>query len=857
MTQFYTNVSRLGNDILYRGYSDGKQITKKFKYKPTLFIDSKEESTEWTAMNGGPVDDVVFDSMSEATKFVDRYKDVSGFNIHGNTNYVAQFIQDVFPGTINYNIPDIRILYFDIEVDITDGYAVTKEADKPVTSVAMKFSGEDEVHILGISKYGKYDPAKTELDLDKVRIVYHECKDEIELLFKFVSLWSRVYPDVITGWNCKFFDVPYIVKRISNIIGVEQAKKLSPWGRVNFREVDTTYGKQPTYDIVGVSTLDYMDVFKKFGFKYLPQETFKLDHIAHVVLGERKLDYQEYGDLNGLLARNYQKYIDYNIKDTLLIERMEDKTALLALAFDMAYRGGVNYIDTMGTTGIWDTILYRYQHDRKIAVPMAKFDPTDFTLAGGYVKQPKPGMYKNICSFDLDSLYPHIMWQYNMSPETYRPQARIQLDQYKVLNGEFKNESDKYAYAANGAAFDKTKKGMVPSIVGAYYAERKAVKQKMLAVESDIEVIKEKMEKQSSVELEQLLAKKEKEATILHNNQMAIKILINSLYGATGNRYFRYFVSAIAEAITTSGQLSTMWAERALNRYFNKLFDTDEVDYVTYCDTDSVYVNMDPLVKRVLGDEYTRDQLETFLDKVCAERIDAKVIKGCYADLAETMGAFENKMNMSREVIAETAVFVAKKKYFMSVLNSEGVHYPTPQIKVRGIESVRSSTPAICREKLKESFGLIAKGDEKGLQKFISNFEEEFRKLPVEEIAKPTGVNGIEEKMDPKTLYKSGTPFHVRGAIVYNQALKDKGVFNKYESIKSGDKVKVIYLKEPNPVRENALAFATVLPEELGVHPYIDYKTQFQKTFVNPIENIVKVLGWEVEEKSTLDMFFA
>lgn len=361
----------------------------------------------------------------------------------------------------------------------------------------------------------------------------------------------------------------------------------------------------------------------------------------------------------------------------------------------------------------------------------------------------------------------------------------------------------------------------------------------------------------SDEELKTLLSEKKRYANQLHNQQMAIKISMNSLYGACANLYFLYYIGEMAEAITTSGQLSIRYAQKSVNTYLNKLLKTKNKDYIIYIDTDSIYVDMAPIVENAFGTvDVDRHKGEEFLDKVCKAKIE-KVIEVGYEELASKMGAYRNAMVMKREKITDKSVFVAKKRYIMNTLNSEGVHYEKPKISVTGLESVRSSTPEVCRDKLKESFEVIMNKGESETQEFIENFRKEFRNLPAEAIAKTSGTDNIKKYQDPRGGYKKGCPMHVRGCILYNEFLTKKGLDKKYEQIQSGDKIKFVYLKMPNPIRENMISFPGVLPKEFEIEKYIDYDKQFDKVFLKPIESILEAIGWSAEKLNTIDDFFA
>lgn len=342
----------------------------------------------------------------------------------------------------------------------------------------------------------------------------------------------------------------------------------------------------------------------------------------------------------------------------------------------------------------------------------------------------------------------------------------------------------------------------------------------------------------------------EKEVTTLDNKQMAIKILMNSLYGAMSNEYFRYYDMRIAEGITISGQLTIRWAEKHLNQYMNKILGTDNHDYVIAIDTDSLYVKMGGLVNKVKPKDPVK-----FLDKVATEKIEP-LLDLAYQKLKDYLHGYDQMMVMKREVIASKGVWTGKKHYVLNVHNSEGVQYKEPKLKMMGIEAVRSSTPAVCRMMFKDTLKVILEKDQVSTQNYIRELRDKFRDLPIEEIAFPRSVNRLPFYKDSVTLYKKGTPIQVRAALKYNFYVDQLQLNNKYEKIYSGEKIKFCYLKQPNKVQSNVIAFSQILPEEFGVREHVDYDTQFDKAFVEPVKSILDAVGWEVEPRATLEAFF-
>ena len=595
-----------------------------------------------------------------------------------------------------------------------------------------------------------------------------------------------------------------------------------------------------TYDVGGITVLDYLDLYKKF--TYTNQESYRLDHIANVELGARKIA-NPYDTFKEFYHKDWQRFIEYNIRDVELVDRLEDKMKLIELALTMAYDAKVNYNDVFYQVRMWDTIIYNYLKKRNIVIPPIVRSDKDSKYAGAYVKEPIPGKYDWVVSFDLNSLYPHLIMQYNISPETLLDERHPSATVDKILDEQITFELYKnYAVCANGAMYRKDKRGFLPELMDKMYSDRVKYKKMMLQA-------KQENEKKPSDALQ-------KEISRCNNIQMAKKIQLNSAYGAIGNQYFRYYKLANAEAITLSGQVSIRWIENKMNSYLNKILQTEDVDYVIASDTDSIYLNLGPLVTKFFSNRSSdKAAIVSLLDKICQEKLEP-FIEQSYQELADYVQAYEQKMQMKRENIADTGIWTAKKRYILNVWNSEGVAYAEPKLKIMGLEAVKSSTPAPCRQKIKDALKVIVNGTEDDVIKFISDFRKEFKQLPPEQIAFPRTASNVDKFYDSSTLYKKGTPIHVRGSLLYNHLIKQNKLETRYPKINNGEKIKFIYLKVPNPIMENVVSFIADFPKELEISKYVDHDLQFDKSFVEPVRAILDSIGWSVEKKVTLESFF-
>lgn len=844
MTTFYTNVQCFGNNILYRGIENGKRIKEKLQYQPTLYEMVRKE-TPFKTLNGEYLHEFKFNSIREARDYLKQNEGVTNKKIYGNTRFEYNYISEQHPNEVDWDQSYLQIAIIDIEVGSENGFPDPYEASEPITAIAVKYLG-GKTYVWGCGDFENTDE----------NVTYFKCRDEYTLSKKFLEFWTKNYPDIVTGWNIKFFDFPYLVNRFNRILSEQDAKSLSPWNYVSERTAILMAKAHTVYEFVGLPMLDYIELYRKYAPGGASQESYRLDNIAHVELDKRKVDYSEYESLHQLYKLNYQKFIEYNIGDVSLIEELEDKLKLIELALTLAYDSKTNYDDVFTQVRMWDTIIYNFLRRDNIIVPPTEKKSKSEAFEGAYVKEPQVGKHDWVASFDLNSLYPHLIMQYNLSPEMLVDPDDYTDEMSRIINSRvsvdklLKKEIDttglnNVTLTPNGQFFRTDKQGFLPKLMAEMYEDRKKYKKKSLEAKQELENEKNKSK---HFEIQKRIAR-------FNNLQLAKKVCLNSAYGAMGNEYFRFYDLRIALAVTSAGQLSIRWIENKLNEYMNKLIKTEGVDYVIASDTDSIYLKLGSLVGKVFQPLQSPDKVIAFMDKVCEDKIQPYIDKS-YQELADYVHAYDQKMQMKREALANKAIWTAKKRYIMNVYNNEGVQYAEPDLKVMGLEMVKSSTPAPIREKMEETIKLMMNGTEEDVQKFVANFKEEFKKFSPEEISFPRGIRGIKKYSDSVTLYTKGTPIHVKGAIIYNNALKQKGLDKKYPLINDGEKIKFSYLKTPNPFKESVISFPVTLPKEFDLQKYIDYDMQFEKAFVEPIKVVLDCMNWNIEKQSTLEDFF-
>ena len=833
MSSFYTYAKHYGNSILFRGIENGKRVSGKRDFKPTMFVKSDKPS-KYKSMYGESVSPIQFDSNKEAAEFAERYKEVSNFPIYGQTNWNYQFLTEKYPNDIDWDINQIKIFSVDIETTVENGFPDVFNPLEKILLITLQDNTTKKITTFGTGPFTQTSET-SQYDVD-----YKQCRDERELLVRFLDWWSVNTPDVLTGWNTDFFDVPYLISRVDRVLDDDYVKVFSPFKLVR-RNVKKIMGReQLTYEIQGVAQLDYLALYKKF--TYITRPSYKLDNIAETELGKKKLE-SGFDTFREFYEKDWNRFVEYNIIDTALVDELEDKMKLIELILTMAYDAKCNFQDVFSPVRTWDSLLYNHLWKQNVVLPQSEGKESR-SIVGAYVQEVEPGEYEWVASFDATSLYPSIIMQYNMSPETLVPGSMMDVTVDGLLEGKYDLSALKeknYSMTANGQCFTNDKLGYMPEIVQKFFDDRQKYKKLMLKAKQDL--------------IDTGDEKYKNDISKYNNFQMARKIQLNSLYGAMANQYFRFYDDRIAEGITMSGQHIIRQTAVGLDKFLNKVCGTENEMYSFYSDTDSCYITLKGLVDKYYS-KMDKDKLIDVLDKIGDDQIEPCIAKSM-DELAEYTNAFAKKLVFKREAIADRAIWIAKKRYAMNVYDNEGVRYQTPDLKVMGLEIVRSSTPACVQDSLKEAVRLCLTSDEATLQEYIEKTRKEFVNLPAEDIAFPRGCNNLHKYTDQANIYAAKTPMQVRGSLLYNFYLKKHKLDSKYELIQEGDKIKFLYLKEPNTLNENCISFITKIPTEFNIHRYVDYDLMFEKAFLDPMNTIVQALGWQTEKVNTLEDLFS
>jgi DNA polymerase elongation subunit (family B) len=773
------------------------------------------------------------DNLGESKQFLEDCA-AEGVPVYGNIQPEYMLLADTYDGAeVSYD-PDLLYIWnIDIEVDRdpVKGFAPVEDPFNPVVSITVmwRHMGQHGTVVYGTKDY---TPTGDE--------TYVLCKSEEQLLMCFLEDFKagHDYPDIVTGWNVQFYDIPYFVNRMKLLFAESTWIHLSPFERLADRRVTLNGKDQTVIDIRGIAILDYLELYRKFTFSQ--QESYRLDHIAHIELGKRKVSYKEYRSLFTLYRENHQKFIEYNINDVKLVDELDAKLKLIDLVCALAYGAKSNFVDTFRQVRLWDIMIYHRLRAMNRQIPPRKLDVEKTEqYEGAYVKDPLVGQHRWVVSFDVASMYPHIIRECNLSPETIV--SREAVGRWKVedfITGKADTElwvgptaGNQHVIAANGLICRQDTEGFLPNMLKTLYDERNRFKGLMKKAKKELEAIKDDPYK--AAEKRALV----KQISAFNNQQLVRKVNLNSAYGALGSAYFRFYDLHLAEAVTVTGQFVIRKIANRPNDYFNGVLKTKQ-DYIIASDTDSVYISMGPFVEKYLAGK-TNAQVVEALDRFCKASLDPLIARA-FEDIAGYLHSTTPCLAMVRDVIAEKGVWTAKKRYILNVWDDEGNRLKTPKLKIMGIEAIKSSTPQVCRDQIIEALDLFMNGTQHQLWNYVKDSRKTFHGAAFEDVAFPRSVNGLAKYAGRD----KSIPIHVRGALTFNETLAKKNQEHEYEPVLEGQKIRFCYLKEPNPFFSHVMSAPDGCPEDWQIEKWIDYDTQFDKAFVEPLEAILKCADW-------------
>lgn len=733
-----------------------------------------------------------------------------------------------------------KVMFFDIEVSMENGVPIIDNPNNEITSIALYDSLTQHYTVLVLDKSG----AQPNYEKDNVTVVMYE--SESNLLYGFLDLYEQIAPTIITGWNSDYFDVPYLYNRIKQQCGANTAGRLSPIGKLKYSQF------RNKWSIAGVSSLDYLDLYKKF--TYTQQPTYRLDAIGKVEVGMGKIQYD--GSLDQLFKDDLNKFIEYNLQDVRIIVEIDKKLKLIELVRGICHLGHVQYEDYSFSSKFLEGTIVTYLHRKGIIVtnkPLGgrelmndRMENDEEGFAGAYVKEPTPGLYDWVYSLDLQSLYPSVIMSLNISPETkigfvtnWNVEDHVQgkLEEYVIKGTTGDDEvvlprdkflkymnNEKFLISSNGVLYSTVHMGIIPEVLDQWFKERVEYKNLM-----------KKHKNEGNVEL----------AEFYDRRQHIQKIFLNSLYGVLGLPIFRFFDLDNALAVTASGQEVIKNSAKFVNELYNsQLLDAE--DYCVYIDTDSLYFSAMPLFKQS-SKGYAHKEFTIKL----ARGVEKKLNEYYDAMAKELFFCTSHRLYIKGESVAETAVWIAKKRYAMNVVyDLESNLDVQNKMKVKGLDVVRSTFPPAFRNFMNEMMtDILAKVPKDEVDAKVLKFRKSLSTMHYLEIARNTAVKNISE-YDTHTGklndFLKKTPAHVKAALSYNALLKHFKIEHKYERITDGAKIKWVYLIE-NPYKLDALAITGYNdPQQIVdiITNYIDYKALFQNELQKKIEDFYSALKW-------------
>jgi DNA polymerase elongation subunit (family B) len=830
--KFYTNVTIHRNKLYHIGYNDEDKFIYEEDFKPHLGLSSNNNPTH-KSIHGKPIEIKTFDTINQFKDYKKAYGDV--IDLYDDISPITQFIVNEYPNDIEFDVNKVKIFFYDIENTVdpdTGKFSPPQEAKGPITSITFKDHFKNEYYVVSTEKFY---PEQLDIKFSG-KINYKFCETEEVLLRSVIKIFQKFQPDVLVsynGFNRGGYDDPYLINRMINVLGEDETRNLSPIrGRVECkysRKINEQGGVDDSYFCVidGISLIDFAAVYQKNIKKY---ETNTLSFVAGVELGEDKVDYEEYDNLEELRKNNPQKYVTYNIQDTDLLSKINSKRKLIELIITLSYFTKSNYQDIMSPIVTWDNFIYDDLSKKNICIPPHNKKEKE-AIAGGHVKTDIiPGVYKNVISLDYKGLYPALSRTFNISPDTLIEDSFIKVRQDKVderfLTQEIPCESDRIL-TASGWSYRKDKVGFYPLLFKKLSDNRDQIKPKMLEFDKQYQTFK------GSEEDKLKLAN---EISNLSTFEQAIKLLGNSGYGILAKSANRYFSPALAKSITLSGQLAIRSATENIEKYLEKTYAKSNT--CLFCHTDSGFICLDGIVDDV-------EEIESFYKRELAPIIDKTI-----NDLCSYLNVDDCQLILKKEKICSHYLISAPSRYAALVVDDQGVRYPEPKLKITGLEIIRSSTPKVVKDYLTQTLIKLMKGDSP--VQYIKDVKKAYFEMSPEEIAFPRSANNL-NKWSCGDDYKSGTPIAVKAVLVANRYIKENKPDHKL--IDEGGKIKFLYLKTPNCFyNEKVIGFTRKFNFDTK---FVDYNLMFDKSYMKVIQSIADRVGVSLEEKrDNLDDLF-
>ena len=860
---------------------DGKRTYREYQAKYTFYF--KDPRGKYKSVYGDPLTRIVCKNTKDFRKEVAINKGKELFE--SDINPIFQSLSENY---LNQDAPKLNIAFFDIETDFDPerGFADPSDPFMPITSISVYLQWLETMVCLAVPpKTLTMEQAEKELEgIDNVMLF----EKEADMIDTFLTLIED--SDILSGWNSEGYDIPYTVNRTARVLSKDDTRRFCLWGQLPKKRTYEKFGKESeTFDLVGRVHLDSLNLYRKY--TYEERHTYRLDAIGEIEVGENKVPYE--GTLDALYNNDFRKFIEYNIQDTALLDKLDKKLRFIDLSNELAHANTVLLQTTMGAVAVTEQAIVNEAWHRGLQVPnRAKRDEENTQAAGAYVAFPKKGLHKWIASMDLNSLYPSVIRALNMAPETVVGQIRPEISDARVhedmtlkkksfagsWEGRFSTEeyeavmeqrkdivltidwedggsdvlsgaevyqlifdnNQPWMLSANGTIFTTEFEGVIPGILKRWYSERKELQAHL----------KKAKDAGNAVETE-----------YWDKRQLVKKINLNSLYGAILNPGCRFFDKRIGQSTTLTGRTIVKHMSAEANKVITGTYDHTG-DAVIYGDTDSVYFSAWPILKDDVESgkvPWDTEKAISLYDQV-SEAVDSTFV--------DMMGkAFHCPKSRSdviaagREIVAESGLYITKKRYAALVVDNEGfrtdVDGKPGKVKAMGLDLRRSDTPVFMQEFLSELLLMVLtdKPREDVLER-ITVFRKEFSARPGWEKGSPKRANkvGHYRRLEEKQG-KANMPGHVRASINWNTLKRMNG--DKYsEEIVDGMKVIVCKLKQ-NPLGYTSVAYPTDqmrLPEWFKELPFDD--SAMAETIIdNKLDNLIGVLNYPLEDTKSHTTF--